>query len=95
MNKTVNSTITRDDVLDTIKLAEGRIFNATFVKANGKIRKLTCRKGVKSRLKGGTSTTSHISKYITVFDMIGDGYKTINKDTLISLQINGYTVYVI
>jgi hypothetical protein len=77
-----------------IKQTNGRIFNVEFYKKDGSLRKMTARIGVRKHLVGGRNNTSHISKYITVYDMVKYGYRTVNIDTVVSLQVNGSTYLV-
>lgn len=70
----------------------GQVFTATFVKKDGSVRDMNCRLGVKKHLKGGESTTAHISNLLTVFDMQAAEYRCINLDTVTSVRINGNTV---
>ena len=57
----------------------GKIFQVTFTKKNGELRKMTCRLGVKKGQKtGAPSTTAHIPQYLTVFDMKIQQYRNIN-----------------
>ena len=67
----------------------GTVFTATFRKANGEMRTMNCRLGVKKHLKGGDSTTAHKDNLITVFDMQKGAYRCINLDTVVSAKING------
>lgn len=83
--------ITREEAVNTIHKTKNSIFTVTFVKKDGSLRKMNCRKGVKKYLKGSgkPSTTHHIPKYITVFDMVKKGYRTINVTTIQALNIAG------
>jgi hypothetical protein len=70
----------------------GSIFSVQFIKKDGSIRDMTCRLHVKKYLKTGKpSTTAHIPKYITVFEMKGEAapvYRNINVETLLTLKAN-------
>ena len=88
MKKTIN-TINKEQARELIKNTNGTIFSVKFKKKNNQLRTLNGRLGVKSKLRGGFSTTSHIDKYITVYDMNINDYRNINIDTLQSLSTNG------
>jgi len=60
----------------------GKIFTVNFIKKDGSERVMTCRLGVKKHLKGGVSTTTHIPEYVTVYDVVAKGYRTINLETV-------------
>jgi len=68
--------------------SNGKIVNVTFTKKDGSLRVMTCRLGVQKHLKGGESTLD-ADKYITVFSMQDQGYRAINKDTIVSVKANG------
>ena len=87
--------ITTNDVPKLIRGTAGKIFTVTFIKKDGSLRKMTARIGVKKNLVGGTNTTAHISKYITVYDMVKYGYRNINTDTVQHLQIQGQDYFVV
>lgn len=70
--------------------SNGKIVNVTFTKKDGTLRVMTCRLGVQKHLKGGESTLDG-DKYLTVFDMAKQGYRAINKDTIVSVKANGET----
>jgi len=72
-------------------------FGVTFTKKNGDSRDMTCKLGVKKFLKtvpGKPSTTSHIPKYITVWDVNSKGYRNVNVRKLQGLRINGQSFMV-
>ena len=68
--------------------SNGKIVNVTFTKKDGTLRVMTCRLGVQKHLKGGESTLD-ADKYLTVFDMSKQGYRAINKDTIVSVKASG------
>lgn len=76
------------NIKDRKKLIEntkGKIFTVSFRKKDGSIREMNCRLGVKKHLRSKkpmASTTSHIEKYVTVYDMQAKGYRTVNLSTL-------------
>lgn len=69
----------------------GRVFGVSFVKKDGSLREMTCRLGVTKHLHGGEDSTSHIPKYINVFDMNKEAYRKINAETLKEIRFGGET----
>jgi len=73
----------------------GRIFSCVFIKKDKTIRKMKCRLNVRKHLvhkDGRPSTTAHIFKYVTVFEMRGEDapvYRNINIETMMTLKIDG------
>ena len=63
----------------------GKVFGVKFVKKDGSLRTMCCRFNVTAYLQTANtaSTTAHIAKYITVFDMFKQAYRNVNLDTLI------------
>ena len=77
---------------DKIENSNGKIFSVEFVKKDGSVREMTARLGVTKHLVGGgPSTTAHIPKYMTVFDMQAEGYRNINFDTIKRVKFEGTT----
>ncbi len=79
-----------------IPYEESAIFSVVFVKKNGDVRKMVCRRGVRSRLRGGELGYDAKSKgLLPVFDMNkptedGQGaYRMINCETLQELRFKG------
>ncbi len=81
--------ISRLKVLKVINDTNGKIFAVKFIKKNGAIRVMLARLGVQKDLKGGTNGASAKNSLITVWDMVSNGYRMINLETLISLNASG------
>jgi len=85
--------INENKAKEIIMATGGSIFSVQFVKKDGTIRDMTCRLHVKKYLKTGKpSTTAHIPKYITVFEMKGEAgpvYRNINIKTLLTMKAGG------
>ena len=88
--------ITEKQAKEMIYATGGKIFGVTFVKKDKSLREMQCRLHVKKHLvhkdDPRPSTTAHIDKYITVFEMCGEDapkYRNINLETMINLNING------
>lgn len=76
------------DLATIIAESNGKIVTVTFTKKDGTLRVMTCRLGVTKHLKGGESTLD-ADQYITAFDMASQGYRAINKDTIVSVKASG------
>lgn len=71
----------------------GRIFTSKFIKKDGTVRVMNCRIGVKRHLKGGKLRFDPVEKgLLTVFDMQKKGYRFINLNTMMYIQV-GDTKY--
>lgn len=68
--------------------SKGKIFSVTFIKKDGSVRKMTCRKGVTKYLRGGKNTVRHIPKYLTVFSTQDKGYRNVNVQTIKEIKGN-------
>ena len=89
--------ISRKDILRLIE--ENRnpntIFSVVFLKKNGELRTMNCMLGVKKHLKGGKLAYNPKERNnLIVFDMQKKGYRTINLDTLMTINMKGEDYYV-
>jgi hypothetical protein len=83
-------TLKRSKIQEFLDKLGGRVFTVEFFKKDGTLRMMNCRKGVTRHLSGdGPSTTAHIEKYVTVFDMQLKQYRNINKETMVAIRANG------
>lgn len=64
----------------------GKFFSATFLKADGTVRNILCRGGVKKHLKGTTPIHSRPNHLVVVWDVQNKGYRSINKNSLIKIK---------
>ena len=77
----------RDQIMKAI--STGKFFTIKFIKKNGMLRELNGRLGVKKHLKGGSlGYDPKTFNYIIVFDVVNEGYRTVNVDTVIELTCN-------
>lgn len=73
----------RDSLKEFIDGTKGRIFTATFIKKDGSLRMMNCRKGVHKDLKGGVNkAAANNPNYQIVFDMQIGEYRMLNLDTV-------------
>lgn len=76
---------------------EGRIFSCYFRKKDGTMREMTCRRGVKKGLAGGSLPYDPKPKLLLpVFDMCvrdpaDNARRMVNLDTLVSFNVGGET----
>lgn len=83
------TTISRENIKAVIESAGSTFFTVEFVKADGSIRKMNCRKGVSKHLRGGDSTLTGKPHLVTVFDMQKKAYRAINLDTVRWVRVRG------
>ncbi len=79
------------EILDS---ANGGFFSVEFVKKNGEVRQMTCKKWIEKAFTYGSdnarvNTVAHINKYFTAADVNAGEFKNINLETLISAKVNG------
>lgn len=70
--------------VERILNSKGKIFTVTFVKKDGSIRVLNGRLGVTKHLKGGACTLDK-DKFIIVYDLKSEGYRSIDKDAILDV----------
>jgi hypothetical protein len=66
----------------------GKFVTVTFITKAGTARAMNCRLGVTKALKGGKST-NNVQKYIVVYDMQKKAYRCVNRDTIVSISVDG------
>jgi hypothetical protein len=79
---------------DVLALSEGKFVTVDFVKKDMTIRTLNGRIGVKKYIKGGAATTNTAS-YITIYDTVQKGYRSVNKETIMSIRFKGVEMKVV
>jgi hypothetical protein len=78
-------------ISDFIAQSKGKFITVAFIKKDGTARTLNGRIGVTKHLKGGVSTVN-TDKYLVVYDTINTGYRSVNKDTIVSVTCEGLTI---
>ena len=82
--------INNREILNLLKDNKNLIFSVVFLKKNGELRPMTCKLGVKKHLKGGRLKYNPGERNnLIVFDMQKEDYRTINLDTLMSINMKG------
>ena len=72
------------------QLQNGRIFNVTFTKANGEVRRMNSRLGVKKNLKGtGLKYDAQSRGNLIVYSMSDKGYRTVKLGSILTIKCNG------
>ena len=93
---TTNETIINLDHVTPAEFANfvgDKIFTATFIKKDGSVRVMNCRREVKKHLRGGERAWDFERKgYVSVFDLQANDYRVINCATLIKVVANGQTL---
>lgn len=72
-----------------LSLTGGRFFTVVFRKKDGSIRRMNCRTGVTRHLKGADVPAGHVSRrddMLVVYDVKSNGYRTINRDSIIAIR---------
>ena len=74
---------------------QGRIFSAYFKKADGSMRTMVCRRGVKQHLRGGSLPYNPKQRHLLpVWDFQKREYRMVNLASLVSFNIGGETFIV-
>lgn len=73
------------ELVNKILRSNGKIMTIKFLKKDGSLRVMNCRLGVTKHLKGGTSTLDP-DKFITVYDLKSEGYRAINKESILDVK---------
>lgn len=87
--------MTRQQAIEFILASNGRIVGVEFIKrSDGTIRRMQCRLGVTSHLKGdlgsGPAYNAREHGLLTVFDMApGKGYRSIPTEGITQVSVNG------
>jgi hypothetical protein len=71
-----------------IEQSNGKMVTVTFIKQDGTTRVLNGRLGVKKYLKGGKLSTN-TDDYINIYDVQNKGYRSINRNTIVALRMQG------
>ena len=84
--------MTREEAKKAIYETKGLIFNVKFVKKDGTLRSMTCRREVKKGVKGvGMAYNPEDFNLIPVYDLKSEGFRMINASTIQELTINKIT----
>ena len=78
-------------LFNTIYDSKGRFLTVEFIKADGSLRKINGRLGVKKYLAGG-SCKLDLNKFIIIYDLAARGYRAINKNTIVNVNTTGLKI---
>ena len=78
-------------IYNAIYDSNGRFLTVEFIKADGSLRKINGRLGVKKYLAGGSCKLDQ-SKFIIFYDLHAKGYRAINKNTIVSVKTTGLKI---
>lgn len=86
---------TKSQILQSIiEESDGKFVTVDFIKKDGTFRTLTGRMGVTKHLKGGTSNVDP-AKFITIYDTVNKGYRSINRESIQAVRAAGLQVKVV
>lgn len=68
--------------------SNGKMVTVTFIKQDGSTRVLNGRLGVKKYLKGD-KPNGFANEYISIYDVQNKGYRSVNRNTIIGLRMQG------
>jgi hypothetical protein len=71
-----------------IEKSNGKMLTVTFLKRDGTMRTMNGRIGVKKYIKG-SSLKKNSSDYITMYDVQNQGYRSVNRNTIVSVRSEG------
>lgn len=71
-----------------IDKSNGKMVTVTFIKQDGSTRVLNGRLGVKKYLKGGKLNVN-TDEYISIYDVQNKGYRSVNRNTIVALRMQG------
>jgi hypothetical protein len=77
--------ITLDSIIEASK---GHFITVKFVKKDGSVRTMNCRTGVIKHLRGGKCTVDK-NKFLIVYDVKSEGYRSINRNSIVSVLCDG------
>lgn len=96
MNLAMPTMIARDKAVRFLEQnTGGRIVSVYFQKADGTMREMVCRRGVRKYLRGGELPYDPKSRLLlSVFDMTLRQYRMVNLASLVSFKVSGETFIV-
>ncbi len=96
MNLATPQIIARDKAVRFLERdTQGRIVSVYFQKADGTMREMVCRRGVRKHLRGGELPYDPKSRLLLpVFDMTQRQYRMVNLASLVSFKVSGETFIV-
>jgi hypothetical protein len=74
-----------------INEASNKFMTVTFVKKDGEVRTINGRMNVKKYLRGGKATVD-TNKFLILYSNADKGYRAVNKDSILSVAIDGVVI---
>jgi len=88
--------INTETAKEMIYNTKGKIFSVNFIKKDGSVRKMNCRRNVKKGVTGaGMAYDPKAYNLIPVFDMANEGFRMINASTIQELKVEGKTYKIV
>ena len=82
-----------DKVMNLVEKAQGRIFSVEFIKKDGTIRKMTCRREVHKYSKGGKAGYEVNPLNVGVYEFCQrqgkEAYRNFNADRVLKMKVDG------
>jgi hypothetical protein len=87
----MRATVTPTEAMGKIlSFNNGRFFSVRFIKKDGSLRKMTCKKVVKKAINGKGAKYNALERgYLPVYDVSKKEYRTLNFNTLTRFKLNG------
>lgn len=82
------------DIVELVAKTNSRLFTVVFRKANGEIRTMLCKTGIKKHLSKNPNKRKYVNKsgVISVFDMESKQYRGFKPETVISFKCGSVKV---
>ena len=74
-----------------INEASNKFITVTFLKRDNSVRTINGRMNVKKYLKGGRSTVDR-EKFLILYSVADKGYRAVNKDSILSVAVDGVII---
>lgn len=76
-------------------ITDGHFFSCSFIKKNGEVREINCRKGVKKFLvENARPKASNPSNLVTVYDVKNEGYRNFDINRVLSIKAEKFNFVV-
>lgn len=81
----------RDEVIG--KVGTGKVFGITFIKSDGRTRRMAARLAVESKSGADRNATHPDPQLLTVFDMNSHDFRSIRLETVLQIKVGGKVIY--
>jgi len=88
------NTYTIEQKRQILDSANGQIFSVRFIKKDGSVREMTCKKWIEKAFTYGSkaaqaSTVAHKPEYYTLVDIAKESFRNVNLETLVACKVSG------